>query len=323
MRNSFLSDLLRFANPTENLPSRVNGIDYNSTELSSVPGFNLYGKTDSSSICRAKISNLPNLTSETYLGARQSTDGGDISFLGTEIDEFLTRASRKTFENSPINLDGVVAKDCDDGVVLGENYTATFTNEEELPETQPRDKVKRRRLSSSASEEAAEDNDTAEEEKKLTFSEKLKWLKNLLPACSSKGSDTVTILEDAAKYVRSLQRKREVLKQQVDPQTFMESEELRLNWNGKFPTFKPVNSKSRSNYPFILPAPHHQILMSRQPERQGCLCRFSPETSMSLPPLPDVMPLPDLETPPDFEQQVQPLSSWEDELQKLVNQFFR
>lgn len=131
MRNSFLSDLLRFANPTENLPSRVNGIDYNSTELSSVPGFNLYGKTDSSSICRAEISNLPNLTSETYLGARQSTDGGDISFLGTEIDEFLTRASRKSFENSPINLDGgVVAEDCDDDLVLLENYTATFTNEE-------------------------------------------------------------------------------------------------------------------------------------------------------------------------------------------------
>lgn len=48
------------------------------------------------------------------------------------------------------------------------------------------------------------------QEIKLSFSDKLKWLKNLIPDNASKGSDTVSVLEDAAKYVRSLQRKREV-----------------------------------------------------------------------------------------------------------------
>lgn len=135
MRNSFISDLLRFANPTQNFPSRLSGIDYNSNELSSVPGFNLYGMTNNSSV---DIPNFANLTPQTYLGALQATNGSDISFVGTEIDEYLTRASQMFFKDTPINVDGAAMfNDSDDELAILDNmepvpgnYTTTFTNEE-------------------------------------------------------------------------------------------------------------------------------------------------------------------------------------------------
>ncbi|XP_031255002.1 uncharacterized protein LOC116113012 [Pistacia vera] len=321
MRNSFISDLLRFANPTQNFPSRLN-------ELSSFPGFNLYGTsmTDSSSV---DIPNFPNLMPQTYLGALQSTNVSDISFVGTEIDEYLTRASQMSLKDAPNNVDGAAMfNDSDDELVILDNMepipgndTATFTNEEALSEAQQPAKVKRRRLNSSASGQATEDNVTPEETNP-SFSDKLRWLKNLIPDNSSKGLDTVSVLEDAAKYVRSLQRKREFLKQRVDPQTFMDSEELRLKAQyGKIQAFKPVYPKCKSKYPFIFPAPPHQISRSGQPERQGFFSQFTQGTSMRLPPLPDQMPLP--EPVPDLHEQVQTLPPWDDELQKLVNQCLR
>lgn len=77
---------------------------------------------------------------------------------------------------------------------------------------------------------------------------------------------------------------------------------VQMKQYGKIPAFNPVYSKAKSKYPFILPAPPHQILRSGQPERQGFFSQFTPGTSMCLPPLPDQMPLPDLEPVPDLHE---------------------
>lgn len=127
MRNSFLSDLLRFARPTQsqNFPSSADGIDCNSN-----------GVADNSSVYHAEKPYFPNLT---FLGALhiQSTNRSDISSVGTEIDEYLRRASQMSFEDSP-NVDGaVMVNDGDDDLLIPEsllsiqgNATSTLENGE-------------------------------------------------------------------------------------------------------------------------------------------------------------------------------------------------